>query len=294
MQPTACSAFGTRGVAFRQLVVGASRRSAAPGSQFIGSQLLAGSSSTFTHRALSAKVEAFSRQVLSSGFLSRINRGSSGRVKLPLVFKFGAVLTRYAQPFNQPDMPRQAGSCRLSQTLRITKNCFAMKTALFLAAILASSVAHSQVTSDRAQKDDLVFMEDEEPAMRKAFAKAAESLDDFLAKAKAASPEHTSFSLKVAISEGEKTEYFWVNNFVQIGEDSFQGEIGNEPRMVKAVKFGQRYLFPRTHIVDWTYIDKPRRSMVGNFTLCALLTKDPKSEADAMKKRFKLNCDWLQ
>jgi hypothetical protein len=25
-----------------------------------------------------------------------------------------------AQPFNQPDMPRQAGSCRLSQTLGIT------------------------------------------------------------------------------------------------------------------------------------------------------------------------------
>jgi hypothetical protein len=31
-----------------------------------------------------------------------------------------AVLTRDAQPFNQPDMPRQAGSCRLSQTLGIT------------------------------------------------------------------------------------------------------------------------------------------------------------------------------
>jgi hypothetical protein len=64
-QSSMCSACGTGSVAFCQFVVGASRRSAAPGSQSIGSQLLAASSSEFTHRTLPAKVEGFSRQVLS-------------------------------------------------------------------------------------------------------------------------------------------------------------------------------------------------------------------------------------
>ena len=59
VQPTACSACGTRRVAFCQFVVGASRRSAAPGREFIASQLLARSSSALTRRALPAKVEAF-------------------------------------------------------------------------------------------------------------------------------------------------------------------------------------------------------------------------------------------
>lgn len=32
-----------------------------------------------------------------------------------------ALVANDAQPFNQPDMPRQAGSCRLSQTLGVTR-----------------------------------------------------------------------------------------------------------------------------------------------------------------------------
>jgi hypothetical protein len=73
-------------------------------------------------------------------FLPRTNRGSRGRVELPLVFKHGAVLTRDAQPFNQPDSQRRvtlarfgydcaAVACRLSQTLGRTEfgasPCFA-------------------------------------------------------------------------------------------------------------------------------------------------------------------------
>ena len=87
-----------------------------------------------------------------------------------------------------------------------------------------------------------------------------------------------AFALKVAISEGRKTEYFWVNRFVQVADASFEGEIANDARLVKTVRLGQRYTFPRARIVDWTYIDKADRSMVGNFTLCALLTQETRAE----------------
>jgi hypothetical protein len=66
-----CSACSTRCFAYCQFIVGASRHSAAPGSQFIGSQLLAGSSSEFTHRTLPAKVEAFSRSGFVEWFVCR-------------------------------------------------------------------------------------------------------------------------------------------------------------------------------------------------------------------------------
>ena len=167
---------------------------------------------------------------------------------------------------------------------------------LFVALLLAAAAwpTLAQTVIDRAQKDDLVFMSDTDPAMSKAFARARATLDSFLELAKSRTPEYTSFSLKVGIADKGNTEYFWVNSFEQKADGTFEGEIGNEPRMVKTVKLGQRYAFPRGHIVDWTYIDRQQRRMVGNFTLCALLTKESKQDAEATKRRFKLDCDWLQ
>jgi uncharacterized protein YegJ (DUF2314 family) len=158
-----------------------------------------------------------------------------------------------------------------------------------LAAGLSSS-AFCQSVEERAKKQELVFMEDEEPAMRRAFEMARVSLDGFLAKAKNPSAEVTGFALKVGVREGKNTEYFWVNEFSE-KDGQFAGKINNEPRMVKAVRMGQHYAFPREHIVDWMYIDRAQRRMIGNFTMCALLTKEPQVEAMATKKRFGLTCD---
>jgi len=126
--------------------------------------------------------------------------------------------------------------------------------------------------------------------MRRAFEVARSTLDEFLTIASSPSQNQTAFSLKVAISQGKNTEYFWVNDFQFKGTDKFDGEIGNEPRMVKTVKLGQRYVFSRAQIVDWLYLDKEQRRMVGNFTLCALLTKESKEEAETTKRRYKLDC----
>ena len=111
VRPTAFGACGTPGVAFSQVVVGASRRSAAPGSQSAGPQLLAGLSSALTRRAMPAKVGALLCQVLPSGLSS---------AALAHFGHSGAVLTRDAQPFNREDKHRQAGVCLSSQTLGIT------------------------------------------------------------------------------------------------------------------------------------------------------------------------------
>lgn len=155
---------------------------------------------------------------------------------------------------------------------------------------LAVTTANAQDISAKADRDELTFMRDEEPAMQRAFSKARAELDQFLSIARAPAPGLVGFAVKVGISEGADAEYFWISNFSE-SNGKFTGQISNEPRMVKSVKLGQKYSFVRTQIVDWTYIDKSRRKMIGNYTLCALLTKEPPSEAEATRKRFNLDCE---
>jgi uncharacterized protein YegJ (DUF2314 family) len=160
--------------------------------------------------------------------------------------------------------------------------------------LLVGGASGAEDLVTRAARDELVFMRDESSAMRQAFDKASRTLNDFLAKARAAKPEHTAFALKVAVSEGDNTEYFWVSHFSELADGRFVGEIDNDARMVKTVKLGQRYVFPRSRVVDWTYIDRGRHAMVGNFTLCALLTQEKPADAEAAKQKFGLDCSWLQ
>ena len=158
--------------------------------------------------------------------------------------------------------------------------------------LLFCAVPHlfAQSIEQRAANDEIVRMRDEEPAMQRAFRVARDGLDQFLRIAETRAPEHSGFALKVAIAQGSDIEYFWVNNFQAKTEGKFEGEINNEPRTVRTVRLGQRYAFSRSQIVDWTYIDKQQRRMIGNFTLCALLTKEPRDQAEAVRRRYKLDC----
>lgn len=164
-----------------------------------------------------------------------------------------------------------------------------MRKLIAIAFILPTSL-FAQSLTERVAKDELVFMQDEDPSMRRAFQVARETLDEFLKLARDPRPGQGLFALKVAVAEGKKTEYLWVNQFEAKDGGQFEGTINNEPRMVKTVTFGQRYTFSRSQIVDWTYADKTERRLVGNFTLCALLTKESKEEAEATKRRFNLDC----
>lgn len=164
-----------------------------------------------------------------------------------------------------------------------------LRIPLFLLPFAVLSV-NAQPLTERAKNDELAFMQDEEPAMRKAFQAARASLDDFLEKAKAPPPGTSAYAVKVGVKEGKNTEYFWVNDLATVGDD-FTGKINNEPRMVKSVKLGQTHKFLKSHIVDWTYLDRPNRKMAGNFTACALLSKESPAEAEAMKKRYGLSCE---
>lgn len=158
-----------------------------------------------------------------------------------------------------------------------------MHIVLFLVALLISSVAV-------AREEPLALMDDDHPAMKRAFVKARAGLDGFLKLAAEKPPELGRFAVKVGISEGKGTEYFWITDFSQDGE-RFKGKIGNTPQMVKSVQLDQSFEFTKQQIVDWLYLDRPKRKMVGNFTYCALLTNEPAAKAEAARNRFNLDCE---
>jgi uncharacterized protein YegJ (DUF2314 family) len=156
--------------------------------------------------------------------------------------------------------------------------------------LLDSAAAVAQGALERSRRDEVVTMSDDDPAMRAAFAKARAGLDGFLAQLDKPPPGTSLYAVKIGIRDGEKTEYFWLTELTRSGDRLF-GRLNNTPRSVKTVHEGQALTFSRDEIRDWMYIDDGRQRMVGNFTLCALLTKEsPKSAAD-MKRATGLVCD---
>lgn len=150
--------------------------------------------------------------------------------------------------------------------------------------------AQAQNLMDRVKRDEIAHMSQEEPAMRRAFEQAKASLDSFLAKAKDPAAGTDSYALKVAISDGQNTEYFWVVDFAGQGEQ-FTGVLNNQPRLVMKHRYGEKIAFRRDQIADWTYMDANNRRMHGNFTACALLTNEPPAQAAEFKRQYGLRCD---
>ena len=168
----------------------------------------------------------------------------------------------------------------------------ARSSGLVAATILVSVCvsALGQTVLDKAQKDELSFVPKDDPAMARAFERARASLDQFLVLLRGAPPYMRSPGVKVGISDGDRVEYFWISNVVQNGE-KFSGLINNQPRSVKSVRMGQNYEFGRSQIVDWTFVDTRSNKMIGNYTACALLTREPPDQAAAFRRQYGLDCD---
>ncbi len=129
--------------------------------------------------------------------------------------------------------------------------------------------------------------------MQKAFDRAQRTLNDFLNIAEA-QPEGTQgYSLKVRITEGENTEFFWVYPFEKL-EDGFNGRINDEPKRLNGIFKGEIISFTRGQIVDWTYDNKDSKTLHGNFTGCVQVTREAPDNAEQFMELYGLNCDFLK
>jgi uncharacterized protein YegJ (DUF2314 family) len=165
-------------------------------------------------------------------------------------------------------------------------------TSINLVAILViatfSNSMSAQTISDKAARDDIVNVAKDDPIMLAAMRNARASLPDFLALAAAPPAKAGGFSVKVAVRDHGRVEYFWVGPFEHKG-GQFSGRLDNRPRVVRNVTFGETISFAEADIVDWTYMNDGK--MQGSYTTCAILKREPRVEAEAMMKQYGLTCD---
>jgi uncharacterized protein YegJ (DUF2314 family) len=154
--------------------------------------------------------------------------------------------------------------------------------------LLTHGTAGAETLVERAKRDSIVIVAKDDAEMADAMRKAREKIPEFLKLARAPQRTMRGFAVKVAVVEGDDAEFFWITPFEQ-RKDDFSGRINNAPQLVKKVKFGQTITFREDEIVDWLYVDGGR--MIGNFTACVLLKREPPEEAAELMKNVGLRCD---
>lgn len=114
--------------------------------------------------------------------------------------------------------------------------------------------------------------------MDAAVARARREVDSFIKEL--ANPTGKNHAVKAPIKDGKDTEHFWLTD-VSFNDGQFEGEINNEPGIVKNVRLGQRWKIKKEEISDWMYMKDEK--MYGNYTIRPLLKTMPKKEAEQIR-----------
>lgn len=164
---------------------------------------------------------------------------------------------------------------------------FPLVTAGLLTAFIAAPLS-AQTLLEKARRDEIVRVPDNDADMKAAFQKARSTLEDFLSIAREARPSITNYAVKIPVRGNGSTEYFWISRFTE-SNGRLVGRIDNNPRMVDNVKIGQLISFKKTDVVDWLYRENGK--MIGNYTGCVLIKHEPPEDVEALKQRFGFSCD---
>src|SRR5262245_57774793 len=142
-----------------------------------------------------------------------------------------------------------------------------MKKSLSVGGLVAAALVLGLLVSCSSSDDKIVSVDDDDPEMQAAIAKARETLPKFWQTFE--HPEHheSDFGLKVKITDANGTEHFWAVD-IERKDGRIHGRIDNDPNIVKSVKLGDRVEIKEADITDWTYFRDQK--MYGNYTLRAL------------------------
>lgn len=141
-----------------------------------------------------------------------------------------------------------------------------------------------------------------DPAMSAAFARAAATLDGFLAKWRDPPPGAEGFSVKIGLIDTPGApgyavvrpgapgaiEWFWADS-LRVDGAAFSARLANDAERVHGVSLGQTIRFTREDIGDWMYWQDGK--IVGNATACPALAHATAEERRQMKEQYGLDCD---
>lgn len=151
---------------------------------------------------------------------------------------------------------------------------------LVFLAVLPGLFLHVGCSGPTAKPETLVEQYDE-AEMDRAIATARSKVGEFLAVLEKGDAE--TFSVKVPITDPNGTEHFWITD-VTFKDGSFSGLVGNDPGVVRNVRYGQSWTVTQEEISDWMFLRDGR--IHGGYTIDPLLPTYPKEEADAMRARL--------
>ncbi len=126
---------------------------------------------------------------------------------------------------------------------------------------------------------DIVFVPEDDKEMNAAMDKARKSIEDFVKVVQKPKKGQSHFAIKVAIRDGKNVEHFWVK-VAKFEGAKFEGEIDNDPMLVKTVKDGDKITVAKDKVEDWMYVED--RKMVGGYTTRLLRDRLTPAERKAL------------
>jgi uncharacterized protein YegJ (DUF2314 family) len=113
-------------------------------------------------------------------------------------------------------------------------------------------------------KRDKGYVEDSDPEMTAAIAKAQQTLPQFWQEFDKREHGESNFVLVIRITDKGRIEHFFATDFER-RDGKTMVTINNDLKIVASVKLGDRIEIPEADITDWGYMRDGK--FVGNFTL---------------------------
>jgi uncharacterized protein YegJ (DUF2314 family) len=139
----------------------------------------------------------------------------------------------------------------------------------------AAAAALAPVCARAESPDRIIAVPRDDDEMNAAMARARATVDRFIGALRKPKRSQEQFSFKLPIADGDETEHFWASDVSYDGR-AFHGRIGNDPEVVKNVKFGDPVRATPGQISDWMYVDDGR--LVGGYTVRVLRNRLPPKE----------------
>ena len=143
-----------------------------------------------------------------------------------------------------------------------------IKQTIFL--LIATCILISCSGQNTKSSDPVVYANAKDPELEKAKQDALSKLDYFINSFNVHSKDTTyQYSLKIDFIDNGEHEHMWISlNKIMNGQ--FQGLLGNDPQIIKNIKFGDIVKVTKDQIEDWIIMDTKTNTWEGGYSVKVL------------------------
>jgi uncharacterized protein YegJ (DUF2314 family) len=124
--------------------------------------------------------------------------------------------------------------------------------------------------------DPVVYAEPDDPELLHARNEAIKSLDYFISSfSEHHNDTNLNFSIKADFLDNGQHEHMWID-LQKIENDQFIGYLGNEPQIVKNIKYRDPVSISKSQIEDWLIVDSRTNQYEGGFSAKVFLQRNSK------------------